>query len=150
MFIITGAAFALGASGYDAGTAGRMGPGYFPLLLGVILALIGIVLVVKAVGHRANSRGEELGTIAWKPLAYVIGANFVFGVLLGGLPAIGLPSFGLIPAIVALVFICTLADGANTFKERLVLAAVLALGSWLVFVKMLNLPFQLWPQFIAG
>ena len=48
MFMCVGVAFAWGASGYTIGTGARMGPGYFPLVLGVLLALLGGLITFKA------------------------------------------------------------------------------------------------------
>ena len=66
MFTVVGAAFAYGATGYSVGTGGRMGPGYFPLLLGVILAILGGIIMFKAlVVHTAD--GEPY---VYDPAAY--------------------------------------------------------------------------------
>ncbi|MEN9384679.1 MAG: hypothetical protein RL323_1822 [Pseudomonadota bacterium] len=149
MFMVTGAAFAIGSIDYSVGTAARMGPGYFPLILGVLLSILGLVVLFKSLGD-TKQEGEAIGTIAWKPLFFVIGANLLFGSLLGGLPLLGLPAMGLVPAIVALVLMASAAGEAFKLREALVLASILALGSYLTFVKLLGLPFQLWPAFIAG
>ncbi|MDD2924327.1 tripartite tricarboxylate transporter TctB family protein [Rhodoferax sp.] len=149
MFTVVGIGFAVGARTYTVGTSARMGPGYFPLLLGVILAIIGIAITLNAFGkHHDND--ERIGAIAWRPLFFIIFANLVFGVLLGGLPSIGLPPLGLALAIVALVFLATLASKETKFKETVVLAFVLVVGSYLTFVTVLSLPFQVWPTFITG
>ena len=145
---VIGGAFALGARAYPVGTGENMGPGYFPMLLGVLLLVLSAAIVLGSFGKPDES--ETLAAVAWKPLLYVVGANFAFGILLGGLPAIGLPAMGLMPAILALVVMATLAGSAYTLRETLVLAAILAVGSWLVFVKTINLPIQLWPAFITG
>jgi hypothetical protein len=149
MFTIVGGSFALGAQNYSVGTAARMGPGYFPLLLGVILAILGIVVTLQAFGAERNEE-EQIGKIAWKPLGFIIGANLLFGILLGGMPSIGIPAFGLMIAIVALTYVSALAGETFSFKEVTVLALILAVGSYLVFVKMLGLAFLLWPAFITG
>ncbi len=149
MFTCLGASFAYGASEYSVGNAARMGPGYFPLILGILLALLGGIVLFKALGD-TRQEGEAIGAIAWKPLFFVIGANLIFGSLLGGLPLIGLPPMGLMPAIAALVMMASAAGESFKLREVLVLAVVLAVGSYLTFVKLLGLPFQLWPTFIAG
>lgn len=149
MFTIVGGAFALGAQTYSVGTAARMGPGYFPLMLGVILAILGIIITVKSFGPKAQE-GEKIGKIAWKPLAYIIGANLLFGLLLGGLPSVGIPAMGLMVAIIGLTFVASLAGDSFNLKEVAVLSLVLAVGSYLVFIKMLGLAFLLWPAFITG
>jgi len=148
MFTITGAAFALGAREYDMGTAGRMGPGYFPLMLGIILAVIGVIVTLQSFGERRE--GEELGAIAWKPLIFIISANLIFGLLLGGLPSVGIPAMGLIVAIVGLTFVSMLAGDHFTWRGAVLLSAILAGGSYVVFVRLLGLTFQVWPEFIAG
>jgi len=148
MFTITGAAFALGARSYDLGTAGRMGPGYFPLMLGVLLAVLGILVTLQSFGQPRE--GEELGAIAWKPLIFIIGANLIFGLLLGGLPSVGIPAMGLIAAVYGLTFISMLAGEHFTFKSATVLGSILAGGSYVIFVRLLGLTFQVWPSFVAG
>ena len=149
MFMISGAAFAWGATKYTVGTAARMGPGYFPLMLGVILALIGAFVFFESLVVETED-GEKIGKIAWKPLGYIIGANLVFGLLLGGLPSIGFPAFGMIVAIFALVFVASMAGDEFKLKEVIILGIVLAILSYLAFIKLLKLQFPVWPSFIAG
>jgi hypothetical protein len=149
MFMAVGVAFAWGASTYNVGNGARMGPGYFPLMLGILLAVIGAAvtftsLVVETVG------GGKIGKIAWKPLVFVIGANVIFGVLLAGVDKLGIPAFGMIIAIYALVFVSSMAEDGWKFKNTLILATVLAVGSYLAFVLALKLQFPVWPSFITG
>ena len=148
MFMVIGIAFAWGASGYSLGTGARMGPGYFPLMLGVILALLGMLITFFAL-RSSTDDGEPVGRIAWKPLVCVIGSNVLFGILLGGLPSIGLPSMGLIAGIYVLTITASLAGENFRLLEVLVLATVLAVLSYLAFVVVLNLQFQLWPAFLT-
>ncbi len=149
MFTAVGTAFAWGATNYTIGTGARMGPGYFPLLLGVVLALLGAFIIFESLVVDTED-GEKVGKIAWKPLGFIIGANLVFGILLGGLPSIGLPAMGLIVGIYALTFIAALAGDEFKAKEVAILATVLAILSYLAFIKLLKLQFQVWPSFIAG
>ncbi len=149
MYLVIGGAFAWGATGYTVGKASRMGPGYFPLLLGSILALIGAFVLFKAMVVDTED-GEKIGSIAWKPLGYIIGSNLAFGILLGGLPSIGVPAMGLIVAIFALVFIASRAGDVYKVKEVFILSIVLAILSYLAFIKLLNLQFQVWPSFIVN
>jgi hypothetical protein len=148
MFVAVGIAFAWGATSYSVGDAARMGPGYFPLMLGVLMALVGLVVALKAVGR--SPEPEKIGKWAWRPLVYIITANVVFGLLLAGLPAIGLPAFGMIVAIYALTFIASMAQAEWKFRTTLILATALAIGSYLVFVLALKLQFPVWPDFITG
>ena len=148
MFMGVGVAFAWGASGYAVGTGARMGPGYFPLVLGVLLAFLGAIITFKALVVETVD-GDKIGSFAWKPLIFIILANVVFGAMLGGLPSIGLPSFGLIVGIYALTIIACLAGDEFNIKEALVLATILAIFSYLAFIKLLNLQFPVWPAFIG-
>jgi hypothetical protein len=148
MFAIAGASFAIGAGNYNVGDAARMGPGYFPLLLGAILSLLG--LVVAALALRSSEEANTVGTIAWKPLLLIIGANLIFGILLGGMPSIGLPAMGLVVAIYALVVVAAMAGTKFSLKSALVLGTVLAVGSYLTFIVGLSLQFQVWPTFVSG
>ena len=149
MFMGVGAAFAWGATTYKVGEGARMGPGYFPLMLGVLMAILGIAitfksLVVETVG------GDKIGKWAWKPLVYIIAANLLFGVFLGGLPSIKLPAMGLIAGIYVLTFVASMAETGWKVKNTFILATVLAVGSYIAFVKVLKLQFAVWPAFITG
>jgi hypothetical protein len=149
MFLVVGSAFAYFSLKYNVGTGARMGPGYFPRLLGILLAVLGVVII--AVSFRSKVQGGDLiGAFAWKPLFFIIGANLVFGILLGGLPSIKLPAMGLIAGIYALVLIGSRAGDRYNLKEVLILATVLAIGSYLAFIVLLKLQFPVWPTFITG
>jgi len=149
LFIVVGGSFAYGASTYQVGTGARMGPGYFPLLLGIILALMGVVVAVRAF-MTGTPGGDRIGAIAWRPLFLVLSANVAFGALMIGVPAIGIPQFGLVVAIFALVTIASFAAERFIVKEVLVLSVILSVGSYAAFVKLLGLQFPVWPSFIAG
>jgi hypothetical protein len=149
MFTVVGVAFAWGATNYNIGDAARMGPGYFPLGLGTLMALLGLAIAFESLVVETED-GEKIGSIAWKPLFFIIAANVAFGLLLGGLPGIGLPAMGLIAGIYAVVFISALAGDQFHVKEVLILATILAVGSYLAFVLGLKLQFQVWPTFITG
>ncbi len=149
MFGLIGLAFALGARGYNLGSGARMGPGYFPMLLGILLALLGALVMFNAMVIETEG-GEKVGKWAWKPIGYVLGANVVFGILLSGLPSIKLPAAGLIAGIYALTIIASLAEDHFRWRSVLILATVLAIGSYLAFIVLLKLQFQVWPAFITG
>lgn len=149
MFMGVGVAFAWGATTYSVGNGARMGPGYFPLMLGVLLAILGTVITFKSMVVETED-GEKIGTWAWKPLFFIIAANLVFGILLGGLPSIKVPAMGLITGIYALTFIASLAGEEFKLKEVAILATVLAIMSYLAFIVLLKLQFPVWPTFITG
>ena len=149
MFTAVGATFAVGATTYNIGDGARMGPGYFPLMLGVLLALLGLVIIFQSLVVE-TADGGKIGKWAWKPLFFVIAANLAFGILLGGLPSIGLPAMGLILAIYALTIIASLAGEHFKLRDVLVLATILAVGSYVAFIWALKLQIQVWPTFISG
>ena len=149
MFTAVGIVFAIGATNFTVGSAARMGPGYFPLLLGILLAILGVVVTLQSFKSKAVD-GDPIGSIAWRPLGYIIGANLAFGVLLVGVPALGIPAFGMIIAIYALVLIAGFARPNSSIKESLILATILAVGSYFAFVYALNLQFPVWPAFVTA
>lgn len=149
MFLVVGGIFAWGATSYSLGTGARMGPGYFPMMLGVLLVLLGAIIMLGGLIIETPD-GDKVGKIAWKPLSYILGANLVFGILLGGLPKWGIPSFGLITAIFALVIIASKAGDEFRWKSVLILATVLSVGSYLAFIALLKLQMPVWPAFLVG
>ena len=149
MFTAVGLAFAWGATKYSLGTAARMGPGYFPLMLGILMAILGGVITFKALVVETED-GDKVGRWALKPLFFIISANLLFGLMLGGLPSIKFPAFGLIVGIYALTFVASLAGKEFKFKEVAVLATILAVISYLAFILLLKLQFPVWPTFITG
>lgn len=148
MFMGVGVAFAWGASTYTIGSGARMGPAYFPLALGALLAVLGGIITFKALVVETVD-GEKIGKIAWKPLFFIILANLVFGSMIGGLPSVGLQPLGLVCGIYALTFIASLAGDEFKFKEVIVLATVLAVFSYLAFIVLLKLQFPVWPAFFV-
>lgn len=149
LYTVVGAAFAYGATSYNVGTAARMGPGYFPLLLGSLLAIIGGIIIFKSLVVETPT-GDRVGSWAWKPLSFIIAGNLLFGVLLGGLPSIKLPAMGLIVAIYGTTLVVSMAGDKFKLKEVLILATVLSVMSYLAFIVLLKLQFPVWPSFIAG
>ena len=149
MFTAVGVAFAWGATTYNVGTGARMGPGYFPLMLGIVLAVMGAVIMFNALVIETEG-GDPIGSWAWRPLAYVLGANLAFGVLLGGLPSIKVPAMGMIIAIYALTIIASLGGERFKLRDVLILATILSAGSYVAFILALKLQIQVWPTFITG
>jgi len=149
MFMGIGLVFAVGTLFYDVGSASHMGPGYFPLLLGVLLTALGVAIALQAVVLKTGA-GEGIGSWAWRPLVYILGANFVFGILLTGSPGLGLPTIGMIVGIYVLTLIASLASSQFKIREVLILATVLAVGSYMIFIVLLKLQIPAWPYFITG
>ena len=149
MFLVIGVAFAIGAIDYNVGTGARMGPGYFPLILGVLMSILGLAIGAKGLVVE-TADGDKIGKWAWKQVFFILAANFAFGILLVGVPSLGIPQFGLIVAIFGLVFIASMGGYTFNAKEVLILAICLAVGSYVAFVWALNLQFPVWPSFITG
>jgi hypothetical protein len=149
VYVVAGGAFAIGATNYSVGTGARMGPGYFPLLLGILLAIIGAFVMFKSLTVETQD-GDKIGSWAWKPLFFIIIGNLLFGILLGGLPSIGLPPMGLIAAIFGTTLVVSKAGDVFNLKEVLILATILSIGSYAAFVLLLKLQFPVWPTFITG
>ncbi len=149
MFSVVGGAFGIGATTYNVGEGARLGPGYFPLMLGIVLALIGAFVIFESLVV-ATPDGEKIGAWAWRPVIFILGANLAFGVLLGGIAKIGIPSMGLIVAIYALVLIASHAGDEFRLRDVLILSTVLAIGSYLAFIALLKLQIPVWPTFISG
>ncbi|MEI7537439.1 MAG: tripartite tricarboxylate transporter TctB family protein [Comamonadaceae bacterium] len=149
VFMAVGGAFAWGATNYTVGNSARMGPGYFPLMLGVLLALIGAVVAFKALVIETED-GDKIGKWIWRPVGYIVAANLAFGVLLGGLPSIHLPAMGMVIAIIALTLISAKAGTEFILKEILILSALLVVGSYVTFILLLKLQIPVWPTFITG
>ncbi|PQA79281.1 tripartite tricarboxylate transporter TctB family protein [Rhodoferax sp. TS-BS-61-7] len=149
MFTVVGGSFAAGASQYSLGSGAKMGPGYFPLILGIMLSLLGCAIAIKSL-ITPTEDGDKIGKIAWKPLFFIILANLVFGACIGGLPLIGLKPLGLIIGIYLLTFIASNAGEEFAFKPVLILATLLAILSYLAFIVLLKLQFPVWPAYFTA
>ena len=149
MFVVAGIAFAWDTTTYTLGDGARMGPGYFPLLLGVVLALIGAIVLFTSLVVETEG-GDKVGNWAWRPLFFIIMANLLFGLLLAGLPSIGLPAMGLIAAIFALTIVASMAHRRFSLRPALLLAAILAAVSYVACTLLLKLQIQLWPAFVTS
>lgn len=140
MFLAVGIAFAAGATHYPFGNSARPGPGYFPLILGVILALLGAAVLFTALTIETDD-GEPIGAIAWKPLLLILGAVLAFG--------FALPRLGMAIAVPLLIIVSSLAGHEFRLRSVLIASVVLTLGCWAVFVKGLGLTIPLWPVFLG-
>ena len=135
MFLAFGLFFAAWAvMSYQMGTAVRMGPAYFPAVLGGLLAFLGLVVLLMSV----TVRGPRVNPFAFQPLLLILAANLAYGYLMKPL--------GLVLATAALVFISAFGGHEFKWKEVTLLYVFLIVFSVLVFVKGLTLPFPLWPE----
>ena len=141
MFIVVGIGFAWGATNYSFGSSARPGPGYFPFGLSVVMAILGAMVLFKALTFEVEG-GDPIGEFAWKPLLTIVGSVAIFGW--------ALPHLGLFLALPLLVVISALAGDEFHWGEAAVNAAILTAGSWVIFVWGLKLTIPLLPSFIGG
>ena len=137
-FIATGLFFIWQAASLEIGTAFRMGPGYFPLVLAAILTLLGIVVLVQA----TRVEGEPMGPIALRGILFILPAPIFFGLTVRGL--------GFVPALFLTALIAAFASQKMTPIAAVILSATLTAFSVAVFSYGLGLPFQLfgpWTRF---
>ena len=119
---------------YQMGTAVRMGPAYFPVLLGGLLAVLGVIVLLGSFAMQ----GPPVPEFSFRPLLLISLACVLYGYLMKPL--------GLVGATAALVFVSALGGHEFKFKEVAILYVILIVFSILVFVKGLTLPFPLWPE----
>lgn len=134
LMILIGLGAAFEGIRYKIGTLSRMGPGFFPTVLGVLLALIGIALIAGAQPAVARA-GKARAIIDWRGPLCIVLSLLVF-VVLGKYG-------GLVPATFAVVFISALGDRQNTVRDASVLAIVLVLASIAIFRVALRMQFSL-------
>ena len=149
LFMGVGIAFVSGAATYKVGVADNMGPGYFPLMLGILMVILGIAITFKALALETEG-GDKIGPWAWKPTIYILGSNLAFGVFLCGLPGIGLPASGMIAGGYGLTIIASLAGKAFNFRQVFILATILAAVSYLAFIVLLKSQIPVWPALVTG
>ncbi|MES2759288.1 MAG: tripartite tricarboxylate transporter TctB family protein [Pseudomonadota bacterium] len=128
IFLFFGAGAVLIGQDYAMGSAGRMGPAYFPTVLGSLLAIIGLIGIVRSL----LLVGEPIGRFYMKELVLILIGILLFGFLMRGA--------GLVPAIIVLIFLAAFAGPKFNIKETAMLAAGLAIFAVVVFVKLLGLP----------
>lgn len=116
---------------YPFGSALRMGPGYFPRVLAGIIIAFGLFVMIRGIRS-----GEKVkGVWGWKPLAFITVSLVLFGWIMD--------RFGLIPALVAMFFACTLGGHEFKFKEVAILTVAMSAFAVGVFVYGLGLPYRL-------
>ena len=133
MFIGFGIGFAAVAQNYQMGNAVRMGPAYFPTMLGGLLAILGLAIFIQSL----VVSGPKVSAFVFRPLILIIVAIVLFGVALKPL--------GMVIAAAILVFLGAFGGHEFRWKEVAILYVVLAIFSVFVFVKGLGLPFPVWP-----
>ena len=138
MYIVIGLFFTIVATQYPMGTAAKMGPGYFPFFLGILMTLLGLLVAVKALG--ATAAIETIPKFNWRVIAQITGSVVLYGLLL--------PRMGFLIAVVVLVLVSASASKEFTWKGSLINAAFLVVFTYSVFVVGLKLQFPLLPVFL--
>src|SRR5262249_22574702 len=133
MFLAFAAGALLPAHGHFVRGAGGMGPGYFPILLGGVLALLGVILVVRSF----VIEGDSVGRLNLLPLAVIALGVCLFGLFIERL--------GLVLSLIAVTAVSAFASRDSRPLEVAALALVLTAISVAVFVYALRLPLPVWP-----
>ncbi len=139
MFVVLGVLFIVLSRQYQLGTAAKMGPGYFPTVLGGILAVLGGMIVLSAFSK--TNPEAKLSPVGWRELFLLLGGVLLFAILL--------PKLGLIVSLWVLIFVSALGSHEFNFKETFLSAIVLSVLGWGVFAKGLELQLAVWPKFLT-
>ena len=127
-FIALGVAFAAGSLAYDIGTPVRMGPGYVPLVLGLVLAGLGVLVIVK--GFIAGE-GDPIGEVDWRAVVLITAALLFFGLTVRGLGVVG--------ALFGASLLAAMARSQTSVREAIVIAVGLTALSVVIFIVALQL-----------
>lgn len=138
MYMVIGLFFTIVATQYPMGTAAKMGPGYFPFCLGILMTVLGLLVLVQSLGAKAAI--EKIPKFNWKIIAQITGSVVLYGLLL--------PRMGFLVAVVVLVLVSASASKEFTWKGSLINAAFLVTFTYSVFVVGLKLQFPLLPVFL--
>ncbi len=136
MFISVGVYFAWSATQYSLGAGGRMGPGFFPLAVGLATVFVGLFISLRAlILRRADKR---IGQIAWRPLIVISIALIVF--------AFSLPTLGVLVATVLLILISVLAKPGYSIWRKVIFSVIASLLTYVVFVRLLQMNLPAYPS----
>jgi len=138
IYICLGTGAMLIARDYSMGTAVKMGPAYFPTILGGLLVLIGSISVIRSF----VTSGTPITAFSLKGLALIIGATLLFGAIVRGA--------GLIVSLPLLVIISAYASVRFRWPTTLIMAAGLVTFCALVFVKGLGIPLPIIGPWLGG
>jgi len=128
IYIVAGSGAWIISRDYGMGSAGKMGPAYFPTILGALLTVIGIISILRSF----LKSGSPIGVVAWKGLALIVVSTLLFGMIVRGA--------GLIIALPLLVIVSAFASSRFSWKYSLAEAAVITVFCIVVFLKGLGVP----------
>jgi len=135
IFIAFGVGAIVIANNYPLGTAARMGPGYFPRILGILLILLGAALSLRAL----KLKGEPIAAWKWRPLLTVLGSVVLFGYIVN--------LAGLVVSTIILIVMSSWASTEFRLKESIISGVLLSALVVGVFVIGLKLQLPIWPSF---
>ena len=134
--MLIGAGAAVTGSGYKFGSLARMGPGFMPVVLGIVLVFVGILIATTALGSSEPDDSKFLpDNPQWFGWLCILAGPVLF-IIVGHYG-------GMIPAIFACVFVSALGDKTATYKSSLILALCVTVFGVLLFHYLLNIPFPL-------
>jgi hypothetical protein len=135
LFGVIGLGTIILAQSYKLGTPGNMGPGYFPIILGVIMTLIGVTMLVRSTLKPEMS--DHVASWEIRPLIFILASVLLFSLLID--------SAGLIVAVIVLVLSSRLGGSEGSLLELVLMVVVLTLIAVGIFVYGLNIPLKLRP-----
>jgi hypothetical protein len=136
LMVLLGVGAAVTGSGYKLGSLAKMGPGFMPVMLGIVLAFLGVMIAGTALGSPETGDEKFLpDSPQWFGWLCILGGPVLF-IILG---QVG----GMIPAVFACVFVCALGDKTATYKSSAVLATGVTVFGVLLFHYLLRIPFPL-------
>jgi putative tricarboxylic transport membrane protein len=138
LFIAISVWFGFGDVNLPIGTAFRMGPGYFPMVLCIILAILGVVILANGL----RFEGEGIKNFAWRGLLNIIVPIVIFGAMLRGL--------GFVLALGIAVFGVSTASTHFRWRTAAINTVLVVFFGWLIFIWGLGLPIQVWGPWVGG
>lgn len=138
LFIAISVLFGFGDVNLPIGTAFRMGPGYFPMVLCIFLAILGAVILVNGL----RFEGEAIKNFTWRGLLNIILPIVVFGTTLRGL--------GFVLALGIAVFGVSTASARFRWRTAAINTGAVVFFGWLIFIWGLGLPIQVWGPWVGG
>jgi Tripartite tricarboxylate transporter TctB family len=136
LMLLLGVGAAVTGSGYKVGSLAKMGPGFMPVILGIVLAFLGVLIAGTALGPPETGDKKFLpDNPQWFGWLCILGGPVLF-IILGQYS-------GMIPAVFACVFVCALGDKTATYKSSAMLAAGVTVFGVLLFHYLLRIPFPL-------
>lgn len=124
-------------SNYTLGTAARMGPGYFPRILGILLVALGAMIAIRGV----RVPGDPVPPFKWRPTLVVLGSVVLYGIII--------QSIGVAISTVILIVSASAASHEFRFRESVIAGVLLSALAVFVFIVGLGLQLPIWPTFFT-